>query len=54
MSDVIPRLTSRQREVLGPLTNGLTNREIGQRLYLSPNNDIYNAHARTAFHQVWK
>jgi two-component system response regulator DesR len=31
-----PRLTAREREVLGEIATGATNREIGERLYLSP------------------
>jgi DNA-binding NarL/FixJ family response regulator len=31
-----PRLTSREREVLEEIATGATNREIGERLYLSP------------------
>jgi len=31
-----PRLTAREREVLSEVASGATNREIGERLYLSP------------------
>jgi DNA-binding NarL/FixJ family response regulator len=34
--DAPPRLTSREREVLEAVASGATNREIGERLYLSP------------------
>ena len=35
-SEAPPRLTSREREVLDEIATGATNREIGERLYLSP------------------
>ena len=31
-----PRLSAREREVLGEIASGATNREIGRHLYLSP------------------
>ena len=34
--DEPPPLTAREREVLGEIATGATNREIGERLYLSP------------------
>jgi len=33
--DALPGLTSREREILALIGEGLTNRQIGQRLYLS-------------------
>jgi DNA-binding CsgD family transcriptional regulator len=60
---VVPGLTGREKEIAQLAAGGLTNREIGERLYISPNTvktqlksifEKLDVNWRTLLRQYWK